>query len=287
MRYDGTVRSILKNEKYKGCALLQKTYTPDFLTKKSVKNDGKVPQFFVEDSHPAIIDPAVFDRVQDLIELRSRHKHFSGSTIFSTKIVCGECGEFYGPKGWHSNDKSCRVIWQCNAKYKDRKKCRTPHLTEDEIKDAFVRAMNSLITDRESLLADLREIQETYSGTAGMEEELHGLDERLNREADAVQELIAQNARVAQNQDEYSVQYDALAAKYEATKAQRDALAAEIRQKGIRSREFERFITELEKLPDVVTEFDEALWGSLVETVTVHGKEDIRFLLPCEIEIKA
>jgi len=45
-------------------------------------------------------------------------------------------------------------------------------------------------------------------------------------------------------------------------------------------------ITELEKLPDVVTEFDEALWGSLVETVTVYGKEDIRFLLPCEIEIK-
>lgn len=146
--------------------------------------------------------------------------------------------------------------------------------------------MNSLITERESLLADLREIQETYSGTAEMEEELHGLDEQLNREADAVQELIAQNARVPQNQDEYSVCYDALAAQYEATKAQRDALAAEIRQKGIRWREFERFITVLEKLPDVVTEFDEALWGSLVETVTVYGKEDIRFLLPCEIEIK-
>ena len=49
--YEGTVRSILKNEKYKGCALLQKTYTPDFLTKKAVKNDGSVPQYYVEDSH--------------------------------------------------------------------------------------------------------------------------------------------------------------------------------------------------------------------------------------------
>ena len=218
--------------------------------------------------------------------LRGR-RHFSGSTIFSTKIVCGGCGEFYGPKVWHSNDKYRRVIWQCNAKYKDRKKCKTPHLTEDEIRDAFVRAVNSLISGRESLLADLREIQETYSGTAGMEEKLRSLDEQLNREADAVQELIAQNARVAQKQDEYSVRYDALATQYESTKAQRDSLAAEIRQKGIRRREFERFITELEKLPEVVTEFDEALWGSLVETVTVHGKEDIRFLLPCEVEIKA
>ena len=66
-----------------------------------------------------------------------------------------------------------------------------------------------------------------------------------------------------------------------------DALAAEIRQRGIRRREFERFITTLESLPDQVTEFDEALWGSLVEYVTVHAKDDLRFMLPCEVEIEA
>ena len=57
--------------------------------------------------------------------------------------------------------------------------------------------------------------------------------------------------------------------RYEATKAEREQVAAEIRQRGIRRREFERFIAELEKLPDAVTEFDEALWGSLVEYVTI------------------
>ena len=65
-----TVKSILMNEKYKGCALLQKGYTEDYLTKKRVKNDGAVPQYYVEESHPYIIEPEVFDRVQDLIELR-------------------------------------------------------------------------------------------------------------------------------------------------------------------------------------------------------------------------
>ncbi len=59
----GTVKSILMNEKYKGCALLQKGYTEDYLTKKRVKNDGAVPQYYVEDSHPAIIEPETFDRV--------------------------------------------------------------------------------------------------------------------------------------------------------------------------------------------------------------------------------
>ena len=94
--YEGTVRSILKNEKYKGCALLQKTYTPDFLTKKAVKNDGSVPQYYVEDSHPAIIDPDQFQLVQDIFKERASDPKHSGATIFSGKIRCGCCGGWYG-----------------------------------------------------------------------------------------------------------------------------------------------------------------------------------------------
>ena len=72
------------------------------------------------------------------------------------------------------------------------------------------------------LLADLREIQQTYSGTDELSQHLHELDERLNAEAEAVQELIAQNARVAQNQDDYNAAYDAAVSCYEATKAERE-----------------------------------------------------------------
>ena len=128
---------------------------------------------------------------------------------------------------------------------------------------------------------------DTYSGTESLEAELRILDEQMNREVDAVQKLISQNARVARNQDEYAAEYDAMVTKYEATKAKHDQVAAEIRAKGIRHREFERFILELDKLPDVVMEFDEALWGSFVEKVTVFSKDDIRFLLPCGTEIRA
>ena len=282
----GTVKSILTNEKYKGCALLQKGYTEDYLTKKRVVNDGAVPQYFVEDSHPAIIDPAAFDRVQDKIEKRAERGSFSGSTIFSSKIRCGECGEWYGSKVWHSTDKYRKVVWRCNGKYrKKNRKCKTPHLTEDEIRAAFVRMINSI--DRKPLLADLREIQVTYTGAGDLESRLRELDRRLNAEADAVQELIAQNARVAQNQDEYNVRYDEMVSRYETTKVERDRVASEIRQRGIRRREFERFIATLESFPGTVTEFDEALWGSLVEHVTVYGKDDLRFMLPCGVEMKA
>jgi len=79
---------------------------------------------------------------------------------------------------------------------------------------------------------------------------------------------------VAQNQDDYNAAYDAAVSRYEAIKAEREKVAADIRQRDIRRREFERLISELEKLPEAVSEFDETLWGSLVDYVTV-GKDKI------------
>ena len=102
-----------------------------------------------------------------------------------------------------------------------------------------------------------------------------------------MQGLIARNARVAQNQDDYSAAYDAAVSRYEATKAEREQVAAEIRQRGIRRREFERFIDELKKLPEAVSEFDEALWGSLVEYVTVGKDKTMVFTLLGGTEMKA
>ena len=95
------------------------------------------------------------------------------------------------------------------------------------------------------------------------------------------------DARVAQNQDDYSAAYDAAVSRYEATKAERDQVAADIRQRGIRRREFERFIDELEKLPEAVSEFDEALWGSLVEYVTVSKDKTMVFTMIGGTEITA
>lgn len=286
-RWNGsTVQSILTNEKYKGCALLQKSYTADYLTKKIVRNDGAVPQYYVEGSHDAIIEPAVFDRVQEMIAERKQRIGFSGSTIFSSKIKCSCCGGWYGSKVWHSTDQYRKIIWRCNAKYSSRNyRCKTPHVTEEEIKAAFIKAINKLAAERKTLLDDLREVQEALTDTKALILQLHELDERMNAEAEAVQELIATNARVAQNQEEYSKAYDELVSRYEATKAERDQMEAEIRKRGIRHRELERFITDVEKLPNLVTEFDEALWGSLVEYVTIGMDKTMVFTLTGGTEI--
>lgn len=140
-----SVESILTNEKYKGDALLQKSFTVNFLTKEKKQNEGEVPQYYVEHNHEAIISPQVFEWVQEEIQKRKREKvRYSGITIFSSKIKCGSCGSWYGAKIWHSNDQYRREIHQCNNKLKNH--CSTPHLTEERIKEMFVRAVNKMVT---------------------------------------------------------------------------------------------------------------------------------------------
>ncbi|HHV5941701.1 TPA: recombinase family protein, partial [Streptococcus agalactiae] len=103
-----TIKRMLRNEKYKGDALLQKTYTTDFLTKKKNINRGELPQYYVENNHEAIVDRETFDAVQQVLENKGRK---SSTTIFSSKLVCGDCGHFFGSKVWHSTSKYRRVIY--------------------------------------------------------------------------------------------------------------------------------------------------------------------------------
>ena len=94
-----TVASILTNEKYKGAALLQKKFTIDFLDKKMKVNEGEVPQYYIEQSHQPIIDPEEFDKVQAEFARRKGLGHrYSGSSIFASRIVCGNCGSFSAPR---------------------------------------------------------------------------------------------------------------------------------------------------------------------------------------------
>ena len=87
------VESILTNEKYKGDALLQKKFTVDFLTKKQKVNEGEVPQYYVTNSHPAIIEPELFDLVQYELKTRKTDGRFTSCLHpFSGRIICGECG---------------------------------------------------------------------------------------------------------------------------------------------------------------------------------------------------
>jgi len=281
-----TVKSILTNEKYKGDALLQKVYTEDFLTKKKIKNDGQVPQYYVENNHPAIIEPAVFDRVQKLMAVRHPSQNRNSCiSPFSSRIKCGECGSWYGSKVWHSNDKYRKVIWQCNHKFDGDCKCGTPHVTEEEIKELFIKAMNILLTEKEDLIADFETIKDTVFDTSALLQERAGLQAEMNVVAEQIEKCIAENASVAQNQDDYQKRYDSLAKRFDRTKARLEEVEQMIAEKQAHKEMVEQFLSELAK-QDAITEFTDELWYSMIDCVTVYTKDDIRFTFKNGTEIK-
>ena len=271
-----TVRSILTNEKYKGDALMQKSYTSDYLTKKMKVNHGEVPMYYVQDNHEAIISPEIFDAVQHEIERRKNcGSRYSGTDILSAKLICGECGCFYSPKLWHSTDKYRRIIYQCGHKYKKQKCCSTPHFTAEQIQDIFIEAVNRLIASRDEVTANLREGMKLVSDCTAMEQERDRMKEETVLLAGMVENIIMENAQTVIDQTEYRKKYDSLARRYEAAKSRYEELEQQISEFRARIREMERFISCIsEQKP--LTEFDEALWGGLLESITVYSKDDIR-----------
>ena len=264
-----TINGVLANEKYTGCARIQKTFTPDFLTKKAVKNTGQVPSYFVEQSHPAIIEPSTFEMVQTEIARRKQDgRRYSGVSIFSGKIKCGECGGFFGAKVWHSTDKYRRTIYRCNKKY-DGHKCQTPHVTEGEVKTAFVTAFNKLVTERDEIIANARLVRQTLCDTSGLEQEKVSLGQELAVLVGMTQNCIAENARIAQDQEEYQKRYNGLVERYEKAKARFDGVTEAIAERSAKGERLSEFIRTLEAHREPVAEFDERLWGAMVDYVTV------------------
>ena len=281
------VESILTNEKYKGDALLQKTFTTDFLTKKMKPNEGEVPQFYVTDSHDGIINAEDFDMVQaEFARRRALGRSYNCMSCFSAKLVCGDCGGFFGSKVWHSTDKYRRVIWQCNSKFKNDEKCTTPHLTEDEIKERFIRAWNDMqdITD-EVILECRLALTELFDSDA--------IDDEIaakNAEAEVLIEMnrkhIAKNASTAQDQKTYKKRQDELVSKYNAVAKRIDELKTEKEKRKMQRTVLTAFVDTMEQQRESLTEFDESLWLAVVEKATVYNGGRIVFILMNGTEIE-
>ena len=281
-----TVKRMLSNEKYKGDALLQKSYTVDFLTKKKKVNEGEIPQYYVENNHEAIIEPAVFEMVQRELERRQPgHNRHSGVHMFSGKIKCGECGSWYGSKVWHSNSKYRRMIWQCNHKFDNGKKCKTPHLNEDEIKEHFLVAVNKLITDKDQIIRNLESFKDILYNTKPLEIEQAEMQSEIEVVAGMMRQCINENAHIVLDQEKYQKRYNVLVQRFDYAKSKLATIMGQIKDKETRQATIETFIADLSKQDVLLMDFDPLVWYSLVDFIIVYGKDDLRFIFKDSTEI--
>ena len=276
-----TVESILTNEKYKGDALLQKKYTVDFLTKKQKVNEGEVPQYYVTGSHEAIVSAEVFDLVQYEFQRRKNLDNpYNSHDIFSSRIICGECGCAYGRKVWNSNNKYRRIVWRCNAKYKARQgeaACHTPHLTEEQITTAFVGAFNSCIKNKSEIIDACRAAIDAVCDTAKLEESIRAMNEECDVTAELIRRCVEENAHISIRPEIYEEKYRSLVERYETAKEKLDGYQAELSARMIKRERIEAFLRELESKKGLITEFDEGLWNTMVESMTVYAYDKIVF----------
>ena len=173
-----------------------------------IANDGKVPQYYVENSHPAIVQPWEFAIVQSEIKRRrSLPRRYSGQSVLATHIIFGDCGDYYGSKTWHSTSKYRRTIWQCNSKFSGDQKCRTPHLDEERVKAAFLSVFNTLIENRDALIEDGIIIQQALTNCAEIDGQIAAMAEEQEVVTELIRKCIAQNAADALDQEDYARRY--------------------------------------------------------------------------------
>ena len=273
-----TVESILTNEKYKGDALLQKTFCTDFLTKKFKVNEGEVPQYYVENSHPAIIQPETFDAVQ--AEMK-RRKEYGGRNYtphcFSGRIYCDECGAIYGSKVWNSTSKYRSIVWQCNEKHRGHTECKTPALRNETVQEAFVTAFNQIIDNKGEIIRICKQVLSTCCDVTAMENECAALRTEIEVVGELMQRHINLNAHVAMDQAEYQRQFDEYAARYDAARQRiveiESAKAAMTAKRG----QITQYLDMLQGQA-LIREFDETLWLGTVEQVRVMADGKLRFI---------
>ena len=278
-----TLKKILQNEKYIGDALLQKTYTVDFLNKKRVQNKGIVPQYYVENSHEPIIPRDLYMQVQEEMIRRAnlhsganrKKRVYSSKYALSSIVYCSKCGEIYRRIAWNNRGKHS-TVWRCCTRVEHGPTaCDAPTIQEPDLQAAVVQAINLTLGNRESMVTTLQKNveavirQEDETSSEGIEAKLLELQKELlklanskkdyNSVADEIDRLreLKQNALVES--------------------AEREGLKQRIRE----MREF------LEQQSTEVTEYDELLVRRLIEKVTVYGERfEVEFKSGTKVDVE-
>lgn len=265
--YGSTVSSILRNEKYIGDALLQKTYTTDFLTKTRVKNNGIAPQYYVENNHEAIIPKDLFLLVQEEIVRRrslpksqnGKRRSYSAKHSFAQIVLCGECGEFYRRVHWNNRGQKS-IVWRCCSRLENTGHiCHGRTVKESLLEEITLSAIRQLFCQKDDYL---KLLQANISTTVLQGDHLSPevIDQRLNQ---LQKELLS---KVNQKED-----YDALAEEILRLRDQR-------RQAEVQSVVKEEQMKQIQKLQDFIKShpvsietFDETLVRRLIERITVFN----------------
>ena len=278
-----TLKKILQNEKYIGDALLQKTYTVDFLSKKRVKNNGIVPQYYVENSHEPIIPRELFMQVQEEMVRRAnlrggkdgKKRVYSSKYALSSIVYCGQCGDIYRRVHWNNRGYKS-IVWRCVSRLEEKgSECTAPTINEETLQTAVVKTINELLANKEPFLQALQKNVATILNEEN-DNATNDIDSKLE---ELQQQLLIQ----AKSKNDYEDVADEI---YRLRELKQNALVENAEREGKRQRiaEINDFLNEQSCQ---LEEYDEQLVRRLIEKVTVfHDKFAVEFKSGVEIDVE-
>lgn len=277
--HPSTIISILHNEKYRGDAKLQKCFTTSFLDHKMQKNTGQLPIFYVSENHPAIIKPEVFEMVQE--EFRRREAAGGRAqcvSIFSGRIVCGDCGCFYGRKKWHSDTKYMSWRWHCNNKFMKREHCQTPTLKEQSLEECFVAAFNSILARKEEITANYAECLDAITDDSALKARMEVIQQETADITTLINNLLMNSSKQRGGGEDTNARYEQYMSRHEALQQEKLELAKKISLMAAKRLLVNAFLEELAKHEGPLTAFDPLVFQATVNYVTVNADCTVTFL---------
>lgn len=250
----------------------------DFLTKKIKVNEGEAPQYYVENSHPAIIGPEVFETVGEELRRRKEGRRMVSVSILSGRIVCGDCGGFYGRKAWHAGSQYAQSVWHCNNKFQKRKYCFTPTLKEEAIKDAFVEASNSVLSNRAEIFANYDLALDAITDDSAYRKHVTEIDGQCGEIETLMERLVSANAQSRVEQKDYNDRYNAYMARYNGLQQRRQELTSAIAMCAAKRVQIKGFLAELRKNKTPLAQFDGRVWQATLHQMKVFEGGKVLFV---------
>ena len=276
-----TVLYTLTNEKYMGDSLCQKTFTTAFpFTQR--QNHGEADQYYIENTHPAIITKGTFEKVQELLRQKSNRQKIPRQIYpLSRKVYCGQCGTPFARRV----GKSGLVVWVCRKHDKGASKCTMGRIPESALYAAFVGMYNKLKQNAGIvLLPALKQMEE-------LRDALQRDDPAMLAVNRAIAQASEQSHRVSQLQAAGLLDADACAAKFNEINARLAQLRAE-RRRLLQNEDIDDAIDTLQRTADLIQcgperleGFDEGLFHDLVERIVVESQTCVRFCLRGGLEL--
>ncbi len=234
----------------------------------------------MENSHPAIVTAEQYLLVQEELKRRAETPGLiSTANCFSGRLICGDCGSQFGPKIWHSTSKYKRVVWQCNHKFQNEKKCRTTHLYEEDIKKAFVSVVEEVMENRGSIIANLELMLNEVLSPDKTAQKIQKSKDKLEFLEREIKACVAENARKPLDQEEYQMRYVPLAEEYEGKQQELAAQEVELDDLLRRREIIGKYLSTIEEAAIADKAFDMKLWVAMVEKAGVGMAGNIEFVL--------